>query len=506
MSAGFVSLIGAGPGDPGLLTIRAAKAIGCAEAVLYDHLVHPDVLAHASSGAEIIYTGKQGGTDYISQKDLTSLMLDRARTGKRVARIKGGDPFIFGRGGEEALACAEAGIAFEVIPGVSSAHACPAYAGIPLTHRDLASHVTFVTGHEGAGKEGAGVDWNAIANTGGTLCFLMGMKNLPDIAGRLVGGGLPPDTPAAAVEWGTYPRQRTVTSKLSGIAAECAKAGLGAPAVVVVGKVAALREKLAWFEKKPLFGLRVLVTRPEGQAAEISGMLSDAGAEPVHIPLIRIAGPANPSKLRDALSRLQEFDFVLFTSVNAVDHFFGHMREMGFDSRSLCGVRVAAIGPVTASALEERGILPDLKPAEFTSDALVSELSSAADLKGKSILLPRSSAAPQGLRDSLAALGAAVEEVEAYRTLSAEPGPEALEKAGNRIDASVFMSSSAAEALASGGCSAAIRALVSASRIFSIGPETSGTLRRLGYGPLEAAVHTSQGVVATMLDFYRNRR
>ena len=324
MSAGRVYLIGAGPGDPGLLTLRGKALLARADVVVYDYLVSPRLLEYAPARAERIYVGKRAGAHTLSQEEINRLLVERAGSGATVARLKGGDPFVFGRGGEEALALVDAGIPFEVVPGVTAGIAAPAYAGIPVTHRQLASGVGLLTGHEAPDKEESSLDWRALANWKGTLSFYMGTENLSPICEKLVAEGLDPQTPAAAIRWGTTPSQRVVTATVKTLAAAAQSAGLEPPVMIVIGRVVALREKLNWFERRPLFGRRIVVTRARAQASEFAALLEEQGAEVIELPTFRIEPPADPGPLKESVARAGEkFDWIAFTSVNAVDAFFG---------------------------------------------------------------------------------------------------------------------------------------------------------------------------------------
>jgi len=420
-----VYLIGGGPGSPDLVTLKGKKCIRRADIVIYDYLVSDSLLSLAGSEAELIYVGKQSGQHTMSQREINKLLIEKAGQGLRVARLKGGDPFIFGRGGEEGMALARAGIPFEVVPGITSAIAVPAYAGIPLTHRAYASTVSFITGHEDPTKETSTIDWGALAQSSGTLVFLMGIGNLPNIVQKLMDWGRPPECPVAVIANGTTPNQKTITGRLDGIVPKARKARLNPPGVIVVGNVAALREHLNWFELKPLFGKTILVTRPEEQGAEFMEALSDLGAQCLQLPTIRIQPPASWRELDQAIAHLPEYDWILFTSVNGVKYFFERIGVAEKDGRCLSGVRIGTIGPKTAQALTERGIRPDLLPSRYCAEGLVEELEKVA-LKGKGILIPRPRIARDYLPEKLKALGATVDVVEAYRTVQPDYSHEEL--------------------------------------------------------------------------------
>ena len=418
---GKVYLVGAGPGDPGLITLRGLEALRSSQVVVYDRLVPRELLRRAPGDAERIHVGKSPGHAAYSQKDINRLLIDRARSGHTVCRLKGGDPFIFGRGGEEALALAQAGIPFEVIPGVTAGVAGPASAGIPLTQRGLASSVVLVTGHEDPTKPGSQVNWEALARTAGTIVVYMGVGRLAEIVDALIGAGCAPETPAALVASATLPTQRSATATLATIVEEARRAGLGPPAVLVVGEVVRLRERLAWFEKRPLFGRRVVVTRAREVAHELSEPLRQLGAEVLEVPAIRLVAPADPGPLREALERAEEFDWIVFTSARAVERFFDELLRLRGDVRVLAGVRLAAIGVVTARAIERYHLAVDLYPSEFVAEAVLGEFARRGRLTGRKLLLPRAAGARPLLPEGLQEMGAEVTEVELYRS---EPDPD----------------------------------------------------------------------------------
>lgn len=409
----MVYLIGAGPGDPGLLTVRGLACLRRANVVVYDYLVNAAILDDAPSGAEIIDAGKRKGEKTFTQEAINALLIDRAKQGRIVARLKGGDPFIFGRGGEEALALAEAGVPFEIIPGVTSVVAVPAYAGIPLTHREYAATVVLATGHEDAKKSASAIPWDDLASTRGTLVFVMGMTNAPKIAEQLVQRGRSPDTPVAVIRWGTYPCQQTVVGTLATIARDALRLGFQPPGLIVVGEVVALREQLAWFERRPLFGRTVIVTRPKAQSAELIARLEEAGADVVAAPVIRLAPPASWDEVDRAIATLSRYRWVVFTSVNAVRFFFDRLFACDRDARSLGDARVAVIGEHTAAAAREYGIVPDVVADESTGEGLAATLSKE-DLAGAAILFPRARMAREHLPETLVARGAKVDLVTVY--------------------------------------------------------------------------------------------
>jgi uroporphyrinogen III methyltransferase/synthase len=503
--SGRVYLVGAGPGDPGLLTLRGRELLAQADAVVYDYLVSPRLLDHAPDRAERIYVGKRAAAHTLSQEGINQLLIDKARAGKTVVRLKGGDPFIFGRGGEEALALVEAGIEWEVVPGVTSGAAGPAYAGIPVTHRDLASSVGFVTGHEGEHKESSVLDWKALAAWEGTLVFYMGVGNLRHICAALIEAGRAADTPAAVVRWGTLPRQRTVAGALAALPDLVEQAGLRPPALIVIGKVVALREKLAWFERRPLFGRRIVVTRSRAQASELAARLEALGAEVVEVPAFRIEPPEDPAPLHRAASRLKQFDWVIFTSVNAVDALFGALDEAGLDSRALATSKVCAVGPATGERLRAFGIRPDAVPPRFTSATVAETLGSPDELSGAHVLCPRADIATPDMIEALAARGAHVEEVVAYRNVAVPPDAERIAEmfGDEKVHWLTFTSSSTVRNFLTGlDCRIMERAGV---RIASIGPMTSATVREFGLEPdVEAEAHTIDGLVDSIIAMERS--
>jgi uroporphyrinogen III methyltransferase/synthase len=416
---GKVYLVGSGPGDPGLLTLKAKECIEKADVVIYDYLANVVFLGYAKKDAERIYVGKEGGRHTLGQNEINRLIVEKAREGLRVVRLKGGDPFIFGRGGEEAQELVKAGIPFEVVPGVTSAIAVPAYAGIPLTHRDFTATVAFVTGHEDPTKETSNIAWDKIATGIGTLVFLMGVGNLSKIAASLMAHGRSPDTPVAVIRAGTVPAQRTVTGSLANIADIAQKEKIKPPAIIVVGDVVSLRKDLNWFEQKPLFGKKIVVTRAREQASDFVAHLSELGAECVEFPTIEVIPPLSWKELDRAIQNLETYQWLVFTSVNGVKYFFDRLEISGQDARNLKGIRVAAIGPKTADAIQEKGVKPDLVPQEYRAEAVV-EAFRKHGVKGAKILLARAAEAREVLPQELEKMGAAVEVVEAYRTVRPE--------------------------------------------------------------------------------------
>ncbi|MEK6790258.1 MAG: uroporphyrinogen-III C-methyltransferase [Deltaproteobacteria bacterium] len=441
VKTGKVYLVGAGPGDPLLITIKAVAALALADCVIYDFLANERLLEHAKKGAERIYAGKKGRAKTMAQEEINALIIRKAKAGKTVVRLKGGDPFIFGRGGEEAEELVKAGLTFEVIPGVSSAIAAPAYAGIPLTHRDFASSVTFITGQEDPRKESSNIAWDALSK--GTLVFLMGWKNLPTIAAKLHENGWDDSTPVALIRWGTMTKQRCVTGRLDNIARLAVESGMKPPMITVVGNVVKLRDKLNWFETKPLFGKRVLITRTSAQAGAFARLLEAEGAEPIGFPVIKTIPPASWAALDRAIKRLSSYDWAIFTSVNGVNYFFERLYKLGKDVRALYGVKLCAIGPKTAEALKGRGLNVDLTPSEYRAEAIIEALGRRR-IRGKRFLLARALDAREVLPTEIKRLGGMIDVPCAYRTILPvkEAGALKEELSAGNIDVVTFTSSS----------------------------------------------------------------
>ncbi|MDA8387517.1 MAG: uroporphyrinogen-III C-methyltransferase [Nitrospiraceae bacterium] len=414
---GKVFLVGAGPGDAGLLTIKAARCLGKADVVVYDYHLNSQVLGYVRSDAEFIYAGKRGGHHTMSQDDINATLIDRARDGKTVCRLKGGDPFVFGRGGEEACALVDAGLEFEIVPGVSSSVAAPAYAGIPLTHRKISSSFAVIPGYEDATKQGSSIDWQKIATGVGTLVFLMAVKNVGELVQKLIENGKPPETPVAVIRWGTRPEQRTITSTLAEIAGRMKQTEIKPPAVMVVGEVVRLREKLKWYETKPLFGHRVLVTREHSTPGFAS--LEDLGAEIVEFPAIEIVPPASWQPLDEALGNAGSYDWIIFTSTNGVKFFFKRFRELRMDIRSI-RARICAVGSKTAEAVRRFCLNVDLVPEEFRAEGLIDAFTGlypSGRLDGVRFLLPRAEEAREIFPEQIRRMGGVMDVPAAYRAV-----------------------------------------------------------------------------------------
>jgi len=497
-ATGMVYLVGAGPGDTGLLTLRGAELLARADVVIYDALVNPELLRLAPKSAEIIYGGKRAKDHAMPQDELNQLLVARAREGKCVVRLKGGDPYIFGRGGEEAEELAGAGIAFEVVPGVSSIIAGPNCAGIPLTHRDHCSSFTVLTGHEDPSKETAALDFEQIAKTAGTKVILMGADRIGPIAAALVAHGLAADTPVAMVRWGTTGRQQSIEGTLATIAGIAADKEFAAPAVTVIGEVVKLRARLNWFERRALFGQRIVVTRTREQASQLSRQLLELGADVLEIPTIKILPPDDHQALVDALLELGVYDWMVFTSPNGVTMFFDLFFKTFEDLRDLCGARLAAVGPGTAAKLKELHLQVDLMPEEYLSRKIAAAFAKYQSVENLKILLLRAQVANPDLPKALEELGAIVDDIACYKTV---PETEDRNGAAARLleagaDWITFTSSSTVEHFHARFDLPKLIAKFPGLELASIGPETSRAVTALGLKPaVEAKEHTIEGLV-----------
>ena len=440
---GVVYLIGAGPGDPDLITVKGQRCLREAHVVVYDYLVNESLLSLADRDAEIIYVGKTSGRHTMHQGDINKLLIKKAQEGLTVARLKGGDPFVFGRGGEEAMELSKAGIKFEIISGVTSAIAVPAYAGIPLTHREHSSAACFITGHEDPGKEESDINWDSLAKFSGTLVFLMGIANLDKIVKKLIENGCSKKTPVGIVANGTTPNQRTIIGTLGNIYERATEEGLQPPGIIVVGDVVNLKDSINWFESRPLFGKVILVTRPQDQAADFVRRLSDLGARCILLPAIEILPPPSWEDLDRAIKHISGYDWILFTSVNGARYFLKRLYFAGKDVRSIGSVKIGAIGPKTEEALLEGGIRPDLMPDDYLSEGIVKALK-RHHIDGKRVLLPRPAIAGKYLPAKLKEMGAIVDEVEAYKTVKPDNNKKKLDilLEGEKIDVITFTSPS----------------------------------------------------------------
>jgi uroporphyrinogen III methyltransferase / synthase len=500
----MIYLVGSGPGDPGLFTVKGVRCMEEADAVVYDRLAPAALLAYARPEAEKIYVGKKPGNPTMSQEEINSLLVDLGRAGKTVVRLKGGDPYIFGRGGEEALALKEAGLSFEVVPCVTSGIAAPAYAGIPVTHRNISTSVAFVTGHEDPTKDRTDVDWEKLANGADTLVLYMGVGRVGEISKGLVAAGRSQETPVACIRWGTVPEQRTVTGTLENIADRVAEAGLKPPAIIVVGDVVALREGgLDWYERRPLFGRRVVVTRARAQAGGLSAELEKLGAEVFEFPTIEIVPPEEFGPLDAAIHELDSFSLIVFTSVNSVEAFLERLGHHGLDLRAVPrDAKVAAIGPATAERIERAGLRVDVVPEEYRAEGLIEALD-AGQLAGERVLIPRAKVAREILPDSLREAGAEVVVPPAYESVPSFKGKEELSlrlRSGD-IDCVTFTASSTVENFVGAfGAEEAAR-LVAGTRVACIGPITADTARKRGLRvDAEADEYTIPGLVEAVMN------
>ena len=501
-SKGFVYLVGAGPGDAGLLTLRGADLLRRAEVVIYDMLVNPELLRLASPAAELISRGSRGTSAALSQDDLNQLLLAKAREGKIVVRLKGGDPYIFGRGGEEAEELAAAGIPFEVVPGVSSIVAAPNYAGIPLTHRDYASTFTVLTGHEDPDKEESDLDFDQIAKIPGTKVILMGLKRLNELASTLIDRGMSPETPIAMVRWGTRGNQQSVQGTLATISRIAAEKNMTAPAITIIGNVVKLRPKLNWFENRPLFGKRIVVTRTRDQASQLSQKLSERGADVLEIPTIRVGPSDRREDIIDALLELNSYDWLVFTSPNGVTSFFDLFFKRFQDLRDIGGVKIAAIGPATAAKLRELHLQVDVMPEEALGSKIAAAMNKYESVENLKICLLRAQVANPDLPKELEALGAIVDDIGIYKT---EAETEDRTGSAARLleggaDWITFTSASTLEHFHARFDLPKLRKQFPLMKLASIGPETSKAIEALGLKPdVQATEHTIDGLVAALM-------
>lgn len=494
-----VFLVGAGPGDPGLLTLKGKEAIEKADVLIYDRLVAPRLLDYARADCELLYVGKDPNKHTVPQTEINDLIVQKAAGDKVVVRLKGGDPFVFGRGGEEAETLRAHGIEFDIVPGVTSAIAAPAYAGIPVTDRRYASSFTVITGHGHAGKNASSIPWKQIAGLQGTLVFLMGMENLSHIVSNLIEQGMDGETPAAVVHYGTWPGQKSVGATLSTIEEKVYDQGIENPSVIVVGRVAALREQLQWFEKKPLFGKTVVVTRARHQASTLTTQLEEFGAQVLECPVIEIAPPSDQTLLKQAIEQVSNYRWVIFTSANGVEAFFAGAEAQDKDARCLADATVVAIGSGTQAALARNGIKQVLVPGEFRAEGIV-ELLNGKLQPDERVLIARAEEARDVLPQSLREQGIAVDDVPAYRTHIAEGCREAILAAlwNGEVDAVTFTSSSTVHNLVA--CLEGRVSLLEGIALYSIGPITSAALREAGLEPFDQAeIYTVGGLVDSIV-------
>jgi uroporphyrinogen III methyltransferase/synthase len=501
---GVCHLAGAGPGDLGLVTLRVRDLLETADVIVFDYLCNPELLKWAKPGVEIIYAGKKAGHHTLRQEEINALLVEKTKAGHQVLRLKGGDPFLFGRGGEEAEALAEAGLEFEIVPGVTSAIAAPAYAGIPVTHRDFTSSLTIFTGHEDPLKPETALDYARIAGLPGTKVMLMGIERMGPISAELQKHGMAGDTPVALVRWGTTGKQHTLTGTLQNIAQRILDTGFTAPAVAVFGEVVTLRDKLGWFEKRPLRGKRIVVTRTRSQAGVLSAELRALGADVYELPTIRIEPPTELREFAELVQDAHAYDWLIFTSPNGVDAFFEMFFKLYSDAREIGGVRIAAIGPATAKRVRAFHLAVDLQPPEFIAEAIIAEFQEKfGGVENQRILLARSEQARDLLPKELSKMGAIVDEAIAYRTV-----PETEDVSGGiarfkaeGADLITFTSSSTAE-----NFMALNLPLPSGLETASIGPITSEAMRRLNLSvDVEAKQYDIPGLVAAIRHHYGDR-
>jgi len=505
---GTVYLVGAGPGDAGLMTLRGAELLARADVVVYDALVNKDLLGMAPAGAELIYAGKRSSNHAIPQTELNQLLVDRARAGKCVVRLKGGDPYVFGRGGEEASELAAAKVPFEVVPGVTSSIAGPSYAGIPITHRKHCSSFTIVTGHEDPDKEEVDVHWDEIAKAPGTKVIMMGVTRIGVIAQNLIANGMSPDTPVAMIRWATTGRQQTIQGTLATIADVVQKSDFKPPAVTVIGDVVELRDTLNWFEKRSLFGQRIVVTRTREQASQLAHALQERGAETLEIPTIRLEPPTERKILIDALLGLNSYDWLVFTSPNGVTAFFGAFFKAFEDLRDVGGVRIAAVGPATAAKLRELHLKVDVVPDEFVASRIAEAISEFESVENLRMLIARAEVANRDLTKQLEEMGAIVDDVACYQTV---PETEDRNGAVARLNESgadwiTFTSGSTVEHFHARMNLSELLKAHPGLKLASIGPETSKALAALGLKPaIEASPHSIDGLVKALEEYSANR-
>jgi len=502
MRNGIVYLVGAGPGDPGLITLRGVECLRQAQVVVYDYLANEQLLDHAPPDAERIYAGKIGGRHNQDQEEINRLLVTKGLEGKTVVRLKGGDPFIFGRGGEECDALASAGVPFEVVPGVTAAVGASAYAGIPLTHRDFTASVAFVTGQEGHGKNESSIDWDLLSLGSGTVVFYMGITSLRNNMKRMAEHGRSPQTPVALIRWATTHGQQILTGTVADIADKADAAGFKPPAVTIVGEVVRLHERLRWLDKRPLSGRRIVVTRTADQAGEFSAMLSARGATLLECPTIQLAEPTSWDGLDSAIGHLNSFDWLILTSVNSVRIFFQRLNYLGLDARAIGSCKVCAVGPKTAEAIAGHGIRPDLIPTDYKAESIVSELAKLG-VSGRSVLFPRADLARDVIPRELEQLGARVSAPVIYRNILPERlCPETLFALEKRcVDCITFTSSSTVLNMAQLLGADLFVNMMQGVAVASIGPVTSKTCRDLG---LKVNIQPEEFTLSALSDAIQN--
>ncbi|BBB90254.1 MAG TPA: uroporphyrinogen-III C-methyltransferase [Methylomusa anaerophila] len=505
MGVGMVYLVGAGPGDYGLISVKALEYIRQADTIVYDRLADNKLINQARPDAELIYVGKAASDHTMRQEDINQLLVDKAQENKTVVRLKGGDPFVFGRGGEEALKLKENGVPFEIVPGITSAVAVPAYAGIPVTHRGIATSFAVITGHEDPAKPESTIQWSKLATAVDTLVFLMGVENLSHITSQLMDHGRSADTPAAVIRWGTKPEQSVLVTTVGKAAEDVAKAGLKPPAIFIVGHVVALREQLAWFDTKPLFGKKVLVTRAREQASLLTAELAMLGADCIEAPAIKIVPPESFAALDKAIGQLADYQWLIFTSANGVEYFFQRLSVAKLDARVLGGCKIAAIGIQTGARLREHGITADVIPGEFRAEGII-EVLQPVIAAGTRILIPRAAVARDILPEKLKATGATVDVVPAYRTVAGDTDGQELagKLAAGEIDLVTFTSSSTVTNLL-GLLGPAGPSLLGKTKTACIGPITAETCLAHDIKPaVIAEEYTIKGLVESIKGLYLN--
>ncbi len=503
MNKGKVYLVGAGPGAEDLISLKAVECIKKADVIIYDFLANKRFLNFAKDSAEKIYVGKKGSCHTLKQPDINRLIVEKALAGNIVTRLKGGDPYIFGRGGEEAEELLKDDIPFEVVPGITAGAAASAYAGIPLTHRDFTSTVAFVTGHERDDSEYSKIHWDKIATGIGTIVFYMGVKNLPNIVKNLIDNGRSPDTPIALVRWGTLPIQKTVVGTLSNIVKKVEEAGLSAPAIIIVGEVVKLRETLRWFDKKPLFGKNIVITRAREQASNLVTKLSEYGANVIEFPTIEITEPDDFTEVDNAIENIDSYNWIIFTSVNGVKLFFKRLQAKNKDSRSLSNANICAIGPKTAEMFRKFGIIPDLVPEKYQAEYIIEGLKEKG-IDGKKFLLPRAKVAREVLPEKIKENGGIIDVVTVYKTVMPETDKELVtEYFKNReVDYITFTSSSTVKNFFEILKDEPVKEWLKNVKTVSIGPITSETLKKFGVEPyIEAEKFTIDGIVEGILNY-----
>ncbi len=500
---GKVYLIGAGPGDPGLLGLKAKECLQKADAVVYDRLADPRILAFAGKNAEMIYVGKASANHTMRQPDINKLLVNLAAEGKTVARLKGGDPFVFGRGGEEALELKEAGLPFEFVPGVTSAIAVAEYAGIPVTHRHVATSFAVITGHEDPTKGESTINWKGLATSVDTLVFLMGVENIEKISSQLIANGRSADCPAAVIRWGTHPEQRTLITSLGRAAADVRTAGMKPPAIFLVGEVVRLREQLQWFDNKPLFGKTIVVTRAREQASALTKRLEDKGAKVIEVPAIKIMPANDYAPLDTAVSHISNYKWLIFTSTNGVEYFFKRLMTAGKDTRALAGLKIAAIGSATAEALKAHGIVADIVPSAYKAEDLAEALSKDIE-NGDKVLIARAEKAREVLPETLRKQGAVVDVVTAYKTVADCENKEELIKALESGEVSIITFTSSSTVTNLLNVLGDKKELLQKAALAVIGPVTAATLQKNGFNPVVCAEeYTIDGLVQAVEKFYK---